>query len=130
MNGTIKFFDKKKGWGYIKADDGKEYFFHYTQIQMKGHKSLDNDDIVSFEVSEPDGNGRIQAVNVRPILTRRMIEDSLKEENLYIQTIKDGYGVTKYQVVDGNKALQSGENGMTFMKLAAFAGYEIVEKSA
>ncbi len=97
---------------------------------MKGHKSLDNDDIVSFEVSEPDGNGRIQAVNVRPILTRRMIEDSLKEENLYIQTIKDGYGVTKYQVVDGNKALQSGENGMTFMELAAFAGYEIVEKSA
>ncbi len=36
MQGTIKFFDKKKGWGYIKADDGKEYFFHYTQIQIKG----------------------------------------------------------------------------------------------
>jgi len=130
MNGTIKFFDKKKGWGYIKADDSEEYFVHYTQIQMKGHKSLDNDDIVSFEVSEPDGNGRIQAVNVKPILTRKMIENSLKEENLHIGTMKDCYGVTKYLVVDGNNALQSNENGMTFLELAAFAGYEIVEKSA
>ncbi len=130
MQGVVKFFDKRKGWGYIKTDNSEEYFVHYTQIQMKGHKSLDNDDIVSFEVSEPDGNGRIHAINVKPILTMKMILDSLTKESFYIQKMKDGYGVTKYLVVDGNKALQSDENGMSFMELAEFAGYEIVQVSA
>jgi len=59
-----------------------------------------------------------------------MIEDSLKEDNLYIETMKDAYGVTMYQVVDQNNVLQSREQGMSFMDLAAFAGFEIAEKSA
>ena len=44
--------------------------------------------------------------------------------------MKDGYGVTKYQVVDGNNVIQTDENGMSFMELAAYANFEIVEKSA
>jgi hypothetical protein len=54
----------------------------------------------------------------------KMVEDSLKEEGLYIQTMKDGYGVTKYQVVDGNNVIQAGENGMSFLELAAFTGFD------
>ena len=72
----------------------------------------------------------MQAVNVKPILTRKMIEDSLKEDNFHIETVKDGYGVTKYQVVDGNNVLQTDENGMSFLELATYANFEIVEKSA
>jgi len=124
MRGTVKWFDSKKGYGFLKAEDKKDIFFHYSQIQMEGYKSLDNDDIVSFEVSEPDGNGRIQAINIQPILTMRMIEDSLKKENLYIRTMKDGYGVTKYLVVDENNALKTDENGMCFMELASYTGFD------
>lgn len=54
-----------------------------------------------------------------------MISESLKEEGLYIQTMKDAYGVTKYLVVDQNNVIQTDENGMDFLELAAFAGYDI-----
>ncbi len=84
-----------------------------------------------YELGMGAGNdSREQAINVKPILTRKMIEDSLKEDNQHIQTMKDGYGVTKYQVVDQNNVIQTDENGISFMELAAYAGYEIVEQSA
>ena len=60
----------------------------------------------------------------------KMVEDSLKEDNLHIKTMKDSYGVTKYQVVNPNNVLQSSEQGMAFLELAEYAGFEIVEKSA
>lgn len=44
--------------------------------------------------------------------------------------MKDAYGVTMYQVSDQNNVLQSSEQGMSFLELAAYAGFEIVEKSA
>jgi len=130
-NATVKWFNVQKGYGFLVDSETKEDIFcHYSQLQMDGFKSLDEDDLVEYELGAGN-DGRQQAVNVIPVLTRRMIQNSLKEENLYIRSaIKDGYGVTKYQVVDGNNALQSGENGMTFMELAEYAGYEIVEKSA
>lgn len=129
MQGTVKFFNKTKGWGFITDTEGKEHFVHHSSIVMEGFRHLDEDDIVNFELGT-GSNDREQAVNIQPILTRKMIEDSLKEENLYVQTMKDGYGVTKYQVINENKVLQTDENGISFMELAAYAGYEIVEKSA
>lgn len=134
-NATVKWFNTQKGYGFLVDSETKEDIFcHYSQLQMDGFKSLDEDDFVEYEIGtgydERHKIVRQQAVDVKPILTRKMIEDSLKEENLHIQTMKDGYGVTKYLVVDGNNAIQSDENGMTFLELAAFAGYEIVEKSA
>ena len=75
-------------------------------------------------------DGREQAVNVILIVSMKVIEASLKEENLYIQTMKDSYGVTKYQVVDRNNVLQTDENGMSCMELAEFAGFEIQQVSA
>ena len=129
MQGTTKWFNNQKGYGFITDSDGKDVFVHHSNIAMDGFRYLNEDDIVSFELG--GGNdGREQAVSVKPILTMRMIEDSLKEDNLHIQTVKDGYGVTKYQVVDGNNVLQTDENGMSFMELATYANFEIVEKSA
>lgn len=131
-NATVKWFNAQKGYGFLTDSETKEDIFcHYSQLQMEGFKNLHEDDMVTYELGSGAGNdGREQAVNVKPILTMQMIEDSLKEDNLHIRTVKDSYGVTKYQVVDGNNVLQTDENGMTFMELAAYANFEIVEKSA
>lgn len=131
-NATVKWFNAQKGYGFLTDSETKEdVFCHYSQLQMDGFKSLHENDMVTYELGMGAGkDSREQAINVKPILTMRMIEDSLKEDNLHIQTIKDGYGVTKYQVVDGNNVLQTDENGMSFMELAAYANFEIVEKSA
>lgn len=131
-NATVKWFNAQKGYGFLTDSETKEdVFCHYSQLQMDGFKSLHEDDMVTYELGLGAGKGsREQAINVKPILTMKMIEDSLKEDNLHIETMKDGYGVTKYQVVDGNNVLQTDENGMSFMELAAYANFEIVEKSA
>lgn len=60
MKGTVKFFDGTKGWGFITND----VFVHYSNIQMEGRKSLDQNDVVEFEIGEGK-DGRSQAVNVK-----------------------------------------------------------------
>lgn len=84
-------------------------------------------------------DGREQAVNVKPILTMKMVKDSLKEENLYVKEIKrnkntmvmNALNMNKgYMVVNENDVIQSGENGMTFLDLAAFAGFDTEGLSA
>lgn len=131
-NATVKWFNAQKGYGFLTDSETKEdVFCHYSQLQMDGFRTLHENDMVEYEIGLGAGkDSREQAINVKPILTMRMIEDSLKEDNLHIQTMKDGYGVTKYQVVDGSNVLQTDENGMSFMELAAYANFEIVEKSA
>lgn len=126
-NATVKWFNAQKGYGFLVDSKTKEdVFCHYSQIQMDGFKSLHEDDMVVYELGM--GNGKqpfMQAVEVKPILTMRMIVDSLKEDNLHIKTVKDSYGVTMYQVADQNNVLQSSEQGMSFLDLAAFAGFDI-----
>jgi hypothetical protein len=85
---------------------------------------LNEDDIVNFELGTGN-SGKEQAVNVQPFLTMKMVKDSLKEESLQIKRIKDADKVTKYLVVDANNAIQTGENGISFLELAAFAGFDI-----
>lgn len=123
MQGTVKWFNTQEGYGFITDSEGKDIFLHHSSIIMDGFRYLNEDDIVNFEIGAGN-NGKEQAVNVQPILTMNMIKDSLKEENLYIQTMKDGYGVTKYQVVNENKVLQASEQGMSFLGLAAYAGFD------
>ncbi|MCF7861369.1 cold shock domain-containing protein [Candidatus Woesearchaeota archaeon] len=60
MNGTVKFFNDMKGFGFIVADDGKEYFVHQTGLQ-EGVTLQDNDS-VTFDVEE--GERGPKAVNV------------------------------------------------------------------
>lgn len=122
MQGTVKFFHENRGWGFLTSED-KDYFVHYSQIKMTGRKFLSSDDIVNFDISAHDENGKVQAVNVQPVLTREMIADALKEENLHIKTTNT-LKETKYLVVDENEVIQSGENGMTFLEVAAFAGFD------
>lgn len=60
--GTVKWFDTKKGYGFIKQSDGEDVFVHYSGISGKGFKSLRAGEEVEFEVtSGPKGP---QAINV------------------------------------------------------------------
>lgn len=122
MKGTVKWFDK--GYGFITDSEGKDVFVHHSNIVMDGFRHLNEDDIVNFELGAGK-DGREQAINVQPILTMKMVKDSLRKENLHIATMKDAYGVTMYQVVDQNNVLQSSEQDMSFLELAAFAGFDI-----
>ena len=51
--GTVKWFDGKKGFGFIVPDDGgSELFVHHTDIEMSGFKNLQDDQPVEYEVGE------------------------------------------------------------------------------
>lgn len=129
MQGTVKFFDKTKGWGFITDSDGKDVFVHWTNIVMDRFRYLDEDDIVNFDVGIGN-DGRQQAINVTPILTMRMIEDSLKEDNLHVDTMQDAFGNRAYIVLDQNNVIQSFEQGMSFLELAEYAGFKVHQISA
>lgn len=54
--GTVKWFNDAKGFGFITKDDGADVFVHHSSIKGTGFKSLDEGDLVSFDVvSGPKG---------------------------------------------------------------------------
>ncbi|MDA8433364.1 MAG: cold-shock protein [Nitrospiraceae bacterium] len=60
--GTVKWFNDSKGFGFITSEDGSDVFVHHTSIQGNGFKSLAEGDKVSFDVEKgPKGP---KAVNV------------------------------------------------------------------
>jgi len=61
-NGTVKWFNETKGFGFITSQDGSDVFVHYASIQGNGFKSLDEGDSVSFDIEE--GAKGPKAVNV------------------------------------------------------------------
>jgi CspA family cold shock protein len=65
-NGTVKWFNDAKGFGFITPDNGgKDLFAHFSAIQGNGFKSLQENQKVSFDVTTgPKGE---QATNIRPI---------------------------------------------------------------
>ena len=60
--GTVKWFDVKKGFGFIQQEDGSDVFVHYSNITGNGFKVLEDGESVEFEVIE--GNTGLQAQNV------------------------------------------------------------------
>ena len=61
-NGTVKWFNETKGFGFISSDTGDDIFVHYSSIAGGGFKSLLEGDSVSFEVE--NGDKGLKAVNV------------------------------------------------------------------
>ncbi len=62
MEGTVKWFNADKGYGFIERDEGEDVFVHFSAIQGDGFKTLDEGQSVKFEVV--DGNRGQQAENV------------------------------------------------------------------
>lgn len=62
MTGVVKWFDSKKGFGFISVEGGDDVFVHFSAIQDDGYKTLDEGQQVEFEV-ENGPKGR-QAANV------------------------------------------------------------------
>ncbi len=60
--GQVKWFDQKKGYGFITPEDGDDLFVHYSAINGDGFKTLDEGDEVEFEISQ--GKKGLQATNV------------------------------------------------------------------
>jgi len=63
--GTVKWFNEKKGYGFIQQKDGRDLFVHFSSIDMPGFKTLSEGDRVTFEVEETERGP--QAKNVRKI---------------------------------------------------------------
>ncbi len=66
INGTVKFFDSSRGFGFIAPGDGsKDVFVHVTALEASGLSSIDEGDKVTFEVADdPRGSGKKNAVNI------------------------------------------------------------------
>ncbi|MDQ1746578.1 MAG: cold shock protein [Frankiaceae bacterium] len=64
--GTVKWFNSEKGFGFIAPSDGSpDVFVHFSAIQSQGYKSLDEGQNVEFDVTQ--GQKGLQAENVRPL---------------------------------------------------------------
>jgi cold shock protein len=63
--GTVKFFNAEKGFGFISREQGDDVFVHYSNIAGDGYKSLDEGQLVEFDVA-PGRKGE-EAQNVRKI---------------------------------------------------------------
>ncbi len=66
MKGTVKWFNVKKGYGFITTEEGEDIFVHYSEIKQEGFKKLSDGDAVEFEITE-DGAGKKKAVSVTQI---------------------------------------------------------------
>ena len=60
--GTVKWFNAEKGYGFIERENGDDVFVHFSAIQSEGFKSLEEGQAVTFSVEE--GNRGPQATNV------------------------------------------------------------------
>jgi CspA family cold shock protein len=52
QNGTVKWFNATKGYGFITGEDGKDVFVHHTAIQETGYRTLEEGQRVSYEVTQ------------------------------------------------------------------------------
>lgn len=65
MLGKVKRFNKTKGFGFITVEDGKDVFFHYSEIVMEGFKTVNEGADVDFDVIE--GDRGLQARNIKVV---------------------------------------------------------------
>lgn len=64
QEGTVKWFNPRKGYGFIGTSDGRDVFVHYSSITAEGFKTLEEGDAVTFDIVEGEKGPR--AANVKP----------------------------------------------------------------
>jgi CspA family cold shock protein len=111
--GTVKWFNDVKGYGFITDENGNDVFVYYSSIQMEGRKSLNQNDIVEFEIGE-DTTGRTQAVNVKRISNNKKFNDMTQAEltEEFVNIIKQNYenGIclldSNYELIQFNRIFE------------------------
>ncbi len=63
MKGTVKMFNKEKGFGFIRTEDGQDVFFHYSSLNMDGYKTAEVGEKVEFEMEQSDRG--LRATNIK-----------------------------------------------------------------
>lgn len=63
-NGTVKWFNSDKGFGFISQEGGDDLFVHYSEIQSSGYRSLDEGATVEFEITQGKKGMQASAVTV------------------------------------------------------------------
>ncbi|UCG56056.1 MAG: cold shock domain-containing protein [Phycisphaerales bacterium] len=66
LDGTVKWFNPRKGYGFIAAADGRDVFVHYASISGDGYKTLVEGDAVTFEIVEGEKGPRAENVVHKP----------------------------------------------------------------
>jgi len=64
-SGKVKWFDNKRGWGFIAQDSGQDVFVHYSSIQGNGYKTLREGDEVNYDLIDSDKGPKAQKVQRR-----------------------------------------------------------------
>lgn len=90
--GKVKWFSDMRGYGFITDENKNDVFVHYSNIIMEGRKSLDENDVVEFEI-EKGTTGRTQAVNVKRISNNKKYDDMTQAEltEEFVNIIKQNY---------------------------------------
>ncbi len=65
VQGTVKWFNAEKGFGFISQENGPDVFAHFSEIQSNGFKSLEDGQKVNFEVEQ--GQRGLQATNITKV---------------------------------------------------------------
>ena len=66
--GTVKWFDQRKGYGFIETEDGNDVFVHYSEVQGSGFRTLDEGERVEFEIKQgPKGEQAANVVRVQDL---------------------------------------------------------------
>jgi len=66
--GFVKWFDYRKGYGFITTEDQEDVFVHFSNIEMEGFKKLDMGDQVEFDLEESKNGKGPEALNVKVVL--------------------------------------------------------------
>jgi cold shock protein len=64
-NGTVKWFNSEKGYGFIAREDGPDVFVHYSEIDGYGFRSLEENQAVTFEVAQGPKGPQATRVSIR-----------------------------------------------------------------
>ena len=64
MNGTVKWFNAEKGYGFIKDEEGKDIFVHFSSINSDGYKTLEEGQKVTYDLVESDRGPQAENVTV------------------------------------------------------------------
>lgn len=65
MKGKVKMFNKEKGFGFIRSEDGSDVFFHYSALVMDSYKTAEEGELVEFDVENSDRG--LRASNVKKV---------------------------------------------------------------